>query len=140
MDYYKEIKNELIDVEVYTRVKDYSKNKYQLEKYYNVGKLLYNAGSIYGNNIIGKYAERLMNEVGKKYNKSTLFRMRQFYIKFCSLKIAPSAQLLTWSHYIELLPIKDYNKMMYYLNISINNNLSRNDLRKRIISCTYELV
>ena len=71
MDYYNNIKNELIDVEVYTRVKDYSKNKYTLEKYYNVGKLLLEAGNKYGDDVIGKFSEKLMIEVGKKYNKST---------------------------------------------------------------------
>ena len=71
MDYYNNIKNGLIDVEVYTRVKDYSKNKYTLEKYYNVGKLLLEAGNKYGDDVIGKFSEKLMIEVGKKYNKST---------------------------------------------------------------------
>ena len=52
MDYYDEIKNELIDNEVNKRVKDYSKNKYELQKYYNVGKLLSEAGKHYGDGII----------------------------------------------------------------------------------------
>ena len=38
MNYYNKIKNELIDNEIYKRVKDYSKNRYELERYYNVGK------------------------------------------------------------------------------------------------------
>lgn len=33
-------------------------------------------GSKYGQNIIQKYSDKLMLEVGKKYNKRTLFRMR----------------------------------------------------------------
>ena len=52
MNYYEEIKKELIDNEVNKRVKDYSKNKYELEKYYNVGKLLTEAGKHYGENIV----------------------------------------------------------------------------------------
>ena len=36
MDYYNEIKNELIDNEVNKKIKDYSKNKYELQKYYNI--------------------------------------------------------------------------------------------------------
>ena len=43
MNYYNEIKKELIDNEVYKKIKDYSKNKYELERYYNVGKLLVEA-------------------------------------------------------------------------------------------------
>jgi len=46
MNYYYAIKQELIDNEVYRKVKDCSKNKYELQKYYNVGKLLLEAGII----------------------------------------------------------------------------------------------
>ena len=40
MNYYSEIKRELINNEVNKKVKDYSKNKYELETYLRVGKLL----------------------------------------------------------------------------------------------------
>lgn len=43
MDYYKEIKNELINNEIYKKVKDYSKNRSDLGTYYNVGRLLIEA-------------------------------------------------------------------------------------------------
>ena len=67
--------------------------------------------------MIGKYAEKLTNEVGKKYNRSTLFRMKQFYNIFSDTKVATSSQLLTWSHYVELLPLNDINKINYYIKI-----------------------
>ena len=53
-------------------------------------------------------------------------------------KVAPLATQLTWSHYTELLPIKDENEMLYYLNISISQNLSRNDLRSKIKNKEYK--
>lgn len=34
MNYYNEIRNKLVDNEINKRVKDYSKNKYELEIYY----------------------------------------------------------------------------------------------------------
>lgn len=34
MNYYNEIKRELIDNELNKKVKDYSKNKYEIQKYY----------------------------------------------------------------------------------------------------------
>lgn len=43
MDYYNIIKNELINNEIYKRIKDYSKNKSDLNTYYNFGKLLFEA-------------------------------------------------------------------------------------------------
>ena len=67
MDYYNEIKNELIDNEIYKRVKDYSKNKYELEKYYNVGKLLNDAGKHYGESIIKEFSIKLQTEVNANF-------------------------------------------------------------------------
>ena len=40
-------------------------------------------------------------EVGKKYNKSILFRMKQFYIFFKEEKVTLLAQRLGWNHYIK---------------------------------------
>ena len=71
MNYYDEIKNELINNEVTKKVKDYSKNKSDLTTYYNVGKLLAEAGKHYGENVIGKYANKLKIDLNKKYNERT---------------------------------------------------------------------
>jgi len=57
---------------------EYSKNKNRVITYFENGKLLDEAGSIYGKNIIKQYSEKLMVEVGKKYNERTLYRMRKF--------------------------------------------------------------
>ena len=56
MNYYSEIKQELISNEINKNIKDYSKNKYELQKYYNVGKLLLEAGNQYGESIIKEYS------------------------------------------------------------------------------------
>ena len=48
-----------------------------------------------------------------------------------------SAQL-TWSHYCELLSIKDINEINYYINISIKQNLSKRQLREKIKSKEYQ--
>lgn len=138
MDYYQEIKTKIIDDEVYGQIKNYSKERHKVITYFEIGKLLYEAGSIYGEDIIGKYSEKLMIEVGKKYNRRTLYRMKQFYIMFREEKVSPTATQLTWSHYIELLPIKDEHKRLYYLNVAINSNLSRNELRQRMKSNEFE--
>lgn len=50
--YYENIKESLINNEITKRVKDYSKNKSDLETYYKVGKLLSEAGKHYGEEII----------------------------------------------------------------------------------------
>lgn len=59
-NYYNEIKNELLNNEIYKIVKNYSKNRNELSTYYNVGKLLIEAQgdenrAKYGNGLIKKY-------------------------------------------------------------------------------------
>ena len=78
MNYYDEIKNELINNEVTKKVKDYSKNKSDLTTYYNVGKLLKEAGKHYGEGLIKEYSEKLTADLGTKYDASTLNKMKKF--------------------------------------------------------------
>lgn len=66
MNYYNVIKNKLIDDEVYSKIKDYSKERHTLLTHYEVGKLLLEAGSKYGDDIIGDYSNKLTVEVDKK--------------------------------------------------------------------------
>ena len=135
MNYYEKIKNELINNEVYKKVKDYSKNKNDLNTYYKVGKLLNDAGKSYGEGIIKKYSNRLTKELGKGYGLSNLKNMRRFY------NIAKSqtvSDLLSWSHYVEILKIDDINKINYYVRITAEQNLSVRKLRQRIKSREYE--
>ena len=136
MNYYEDIKKELINNEINRKVKTYSINKNDLTTYYNVGKTLNEAGKCYGENIIKEYSKKLTNELGKGYGASNLRRFRQFYLMV--EKGAPVAHLLTWSHYVELLTIKDINKLIYYINITISQNLSKRELRNKIKNKEYE--
>ena len=80
MNYYNEIKTEIINNEITKKIKDYSKNKSDLTAYYNIGKLLSEAGKHYGEGIIKEYSKKLSKKLNKKYETRTLFRMCQFYL------------------------------------------------------------
>ena len=82
MNYYENIKQELINNEVYKKAKDYSKNRSDLQTYYNVGKMLSEAGKHYGEGIIKEYSKKLTNELGKGYTQSRLRYFRRFYVIF----------------------------------------------------------
>jgi len=140
MNYYDEIKNELINNEINRKVKNYSINKSDLNTYYNAGKLLNEAGGKYGDNIIDEYSKKLVLEVGKKYNRRTLFRMKQFYSIFHNEKVSQLATQLSWSHYIELLPLKDIDEIKYYIEICIEQHLGRDYLRKKIRNMEYKRI
>lgn len=135
MNYYNEIKNELLNNEINRKVKSYSINKSDLNTYYNVGKLLLDAGNQYGENIIKEYSLRLTEDLGPGYSQRNLRNMRQFYKVF--QKWQTLSAKLSWSHYCEILWFDD-NKFQYYIKITELNNLSIRQLRERIKSNEYE--
>ena len=132
MNYYNEIKNKIIDNEVYAKVKDYSKERHKVITYFEIGKLLNEAGGKYGDNIIDEYSKKLVVEVGKKYNRRTLFRMKQFYNIFSNEKVSTVWTQLTWSH-LRLLFNLEIDSMNYYIKDTINKNLSVRELEFKIV-------
>ena len=138
MNYYNEIKTELINNEITKRVKDYSKNRSDLNTYYNVGKLLSEAGKHYGEGIIKEYSKKLTDDIGKKYTKSSLYNMLKFYGFMKNTKFQTLSGKLTWSHYCELLSIDSIDKVNYYIKIVEDENLTVRELRKRIKNNDYE--
>lgn len=140
MNYYVEIKNELVNNEIYKRVKDYSKNRSDLMAYYNVGKLLVEAQggeerAKYGDKLIKEYSKKLTVELGKGYSTRSLKYMRKFYL---FQKGQTLFAQLTWSHYLELLKFTDENIINYYIKIIEEQNLSVRELKVRIKDKEYE--
>ena len=137
MNYYNEIKNKLIDNEIYSKVKDYSKERHKVITYFEIGRLLTEAGGKYGDNVIDEYSQKLVVEVGKKYNRRTLFRMKQLYNIFSNEKVSTLWTQLTWSH-LRLLLSLETDSMNYYIKDTINKNLSVRELEFKIKSNEYE--
>ena len=136
MNYYNEIKSELLNNEVNRKVKNYSINKSDLDAYYNVGRMLCEAGNHYGEGIIKEYSKRLTYELGKGYSKRNLWLMLKFYE--LNEKVQTLSAQLSWSHYCELLSFENTDKINYYIELVKNNNLSVRQLRERIKSNEYE--
>ncbi|MBQ3475392.1 MAG: DUF1016 family protein [Bacilli bacterium] len=136
MNYYDQIKGLLISNEIYKKVKDYSRNKSDLDTKYNVGKILALAGKHYGEGIIKEYSVKLTNELGIGYDITSLRKMRQFY--YLIEKGAPLERVLSWSHYKILLPIEDINEVNYYINICKTRNISKRELTNIIKNKEYD--
>ena len=136
MNYYDEIKKELLNNEITKKVKNYSINKSDLNTYYNIGKLLKEAGKHYGEGIIKEYSKRLTSEFGKGYSKRNLWLMLKFYE--LKEKVQTVSAQLSWSHYCELLQVNSIDKINYYIKITEEQNLSVRELRERIKNKEYE--
>ena len=134
-NYLENIKNEIINGNAKVIAKNYQINNVKLTMNYNIGKELAEAGKHYGEGIVKKYAKELTVEFGKGYTFTELTRMKQFYD--LSQKVAPVGQLLTWSHYKLLLPLKNVEEIKYYISITKRDNLSKRALAERIRSNEY---
>lgn len=138
MNFYNEIKNELINNEISKAVKNYSINRSDLNSYYNVGKILSEAGKHYGEGIVKEYSQKLKYDLNKNYSVRLLYRMLKHYNFVSEGKLPTLSAKLSWSHYDEILRFDDINKIIFYIKISEQQNLSVRQLREKIKSNEYE--
>ena len=143
MNFYNEIKQELINNEIYKKVKDYSKNRSDLMTYYNVGKLLIEAQggekrAKYGNSLIKEYSKKLVAEVDKKYGERNLRNMRKFYLIFKDEIWNAVRTNLSWTHFRVLLTLNNFDEINYYIELANKQNLGYRELETRIKNKEYE--
>ena len=134
--YYESIRSKILDNEIVKKVKDYSKNRSDLDTYLDVGKILSEAGKHYGEGIIKKYSIKLTKEFGKGYNETNLKRIRKFY--YIVQKGATLWHQLSWSHYRILITIDDINAINYYSRICVTRLYSVRTLNTIIKNKEYE--
>ena len=108
--------------------------------YYNVGKILVEAQggearAKYGDRLITEYSKKLTEELGKGYSVQNLKKMRKFYLL---QKSSTLSSQISWSHYRELLKLRNEEEINYYIKISSMYNLSVRELRDKIKSKEYE--
>ena len=111
MNYYNEIKEQLINNEITKKVKKYSINRSDLNTYYEVGKILSKAGKHYGEGIIKEYSKRLSKDLGKGFSKRNLWLMLKFYE--LKEKVQTLSAQLSWSHYCELLSLESIDEIEF---------------------------
>lgn len=136
LNYYNELKKELIKKEISKKAREYANNRNDLNTYYRVGKILTEAGKHYGEGIIKEYSVKLTRELGKGYTFTALTRMRKFFL--LQEKLATVSQQLTYGHYVEVLPLNNIDEIKYYLMVSEQQSLSIRELRKKIKSKEYK--
>ena len=110
--------------------------------YWNIGKVIVEkeqSGKIkaeYGKAILLNVSKRLSKEIGKGFSKSNLFNMRKFYLMYS--KIPDTSGILGWSHYCELISIKEDSKRQFYEKETINSRWSVRELQRQIETSLFE--
>ena len=88
--------------------------------YWGIGKRLFHELTgeqkpEYRKYIVIEISRRLAKHYGTGFDKTSISRMIKFYEEFPQYEnVATLSQQLTWSHFVELLPIQDELKRDFY--------------------------
>lgn len=112
--------------------------------FWQVGKrvndeILKNDRAQYGKQIIANVSAQLELKYGRNFTEKNLRRMIKFYQEFSDFNILPPlVAKLTWSHFIELFPLKSIESKIYYAQNTIENNWGKRELRNQIERKAFE--
>ena len=93
----------------------------------------------YGEQIIATLSHQLTNVYGKGFNRTALIRMKIFAELFSNDEISATlSHQLSWSHFVELIGLKDELQRNFYVEICKIERWSVRQLRERISTLLYE--
>ena len=105
-----------------------------------IGAFLLNGGRAeYGKRIVAELAQQLTERYGNSFERTKITRMIKFAKLFPDFEIvATLSQQLSWSHFLELLPLKSDEARMFYAQDITDRCLGVKDLRHQISRKAYE--
>jgi predicted nuclease of restriction endonuclease-like (RecB) superfamily len=113
--------------------------------YWHIGErinreVLDNQRAEYGKQIVAQVARQLQEEYGRKgFDVKSIRRMMQFASLFADEQIvAQAARQLSWSHFMEVLPLKDDLQREFYITMAASGKWGRDRLRKEIDGMLFE--
>jgi predicted nuclease of restriction endonuclease-like (RecB) superfamily len=117
-------------------------NTTMLNTYWQVGRIIVEReqnGELkaqYGAKLLTELSKRLSKEIGRGYSRSNLYNMRELYMQYP--KIQTSSGKLSWSHYLELLSVKDKDARAFYEHECENAKWSVDELKRQIGTSLFE--
>ena len=113
--------------------------------YWHIGErinreVLDNQRAEYGKQIVATVARQLQEEFGRKgFDEKSIRRMMQFATLFPDSQIvAPLARQLWWSHFVEVMPLKDELQREFYLTMAASERWSKRTLQAKIDGMLFE--
>jgi predicted nuclease of restriction endonuclease-like (RecB) superfamily len=112
--------------------------------FWNIGKrinqdILQNKRGDYGKQIVSRLATQLTAQYGRSFEARNLRRMMQFSEQFSDFEIVSRlATQLSWAHFVEILPLKNYEAKLFYLQEAARIQLGRDGFREMIHRKAFE--
>lgn len=102
-------------------------------------EILRNKRAEYAKQIVSTLSTQLKNQYGRNFEIRNLRRMIQFAEQFTDLKIILQlSRQLSWSHFVELLPLRNQEARLFYAQVTADQALGIRELRKQIATKTFE--
>ena len=116
-------------------------NTEMINLYWNIGKIIVekqdgNTRAKYGDLLIEEISKKLTEYFGKGFSVQNIRRMRQFYMYYPIRSTLMSE--LSWTHYLELIKIKEKEKRDFYMNECVNSNWDVRELQRQRTTLLYE--
>ena len=116
-------------------------NVEMINLYWNIGRMIVekqkgNSRAKYKDYLIEEISKKLTDYFGKGFSIQNLRRMRQFYIMYPIRSTLMSE--LSWTHYLELIKIKEKNKRDFYMHECVNSNWDVRELQRQRTTLLYE--
>jgi predicted nuclease of restriction endonuclease-like (RecB) superfamily len=93
----------------------------------------------YGKEIVATVSQQLTEEFGQGFTKSSLTRMCRLAEYFPDVEVVSALSTqLSWSHFVEILPLKDQLRRDFYAEMSRIERWSVRTLRQKIGGMLYE--
>ena len=112
--------------------------------FWQIGKrindeILKNKQADYGKQILSTLSTKLRSQYGRNFEERNLRRMIQFSEQFSDLNIlSPLATKLSWSHFVELFPLKSIEAKFFYAQKAIEEVWGKRELRNQIARKAFE--
>lgn len=109
-------------------------NSAMVTAYWEIGRMIVEeeqqgkARAVYGNYLISRLAEQLMQEFGSNFHKCNLFLMKQFYLTFPILNALRSQ--LSWTHYRLLMRVQNEQARQFYEKEAVTKQWSTRALER----------
>jgi predicted nuclease of restriction endonuclease-like (RecB) superfamily len=102
-------------------------------------EILQNKRADYGKQIVPTLSAQLENKYGRNFTEKNVRRMIKFAEQFADNTIVVTlSRQLSWSHFIELFPLKTMDAKLFYAQESATQVLGIRDLRKQIATKSFE--
>jgi predicted nuclease of restriction endonuclease-like (RecB) superfamily len=102
-------------------------------------EILENKRAEYGKQIMSRLATQLTDKYGRSFELRNIRRMMQFAEQFPDMEIVSRlATQLSWSHFVEILPLDKKEAKMFYLEEAARGQIGRDELRGIISRKAYE--